>query len=270
MRALVVSYLGDSITRRQAHQEQINWLFDNGISEVWCNYKGYESSDFDSRVSYFPRQTTDSIIQPATARNELLEHWYQTDDDWCIIADNDAILDPRNKGNVIEWLKNNHLKEVDYFSPINPANPGAGAFNSLWQDPTLNDYYQFKPLPCKGSFVFLKNLRKHRGFEQYFDDGQITTSAEDYFFGWDLNAKGIFTGWCYNIVLKELGGSDQGTWMRGGITRQEYEQKWKAIASERYGFRLEDGKLNKSKKLREWLIPKTVTVPKKSDGLFIF
>lgn len=269
MRALIVSYLGDSTIRREAHQEQLDWMFNNGITEIWVNYKGYTDSDFDPRCKYFKRKNLTAPIQPAAARNELLKVWYNTDDDWCIIADNDGILDDRNKGNIIEYLKHNPLRELDFFGPINPATPGAGAFNKLWQDPTLNDYFVFKNMPVKGSFMFLKNLRKHHNFSLLFDEGYATPSAEDYFFGWDLNKLGYNTGWCHNILLKELGQKDQGLWMNNG-NRQQYEREWKQAAAREYGFELNGNTLLKNSVLKSWPHKRTITVPKNTTGLFNF
>ena len=168
MKALIVSYFGSRDkpevreNRKRYHQEQVEWLISQGIKpeDIWVSSKDYDEDDYIKPLTYFDRPKVDCKLPPALGRNDLLKRWYQTDDDWCLVLDNDCVLDQRNKGNILQWLREgNDLDSVDCFVPVNPQAPGKGAFNRLWEDSRIDENWVFQRGELKGTMMFLKNLK---------------------------------------------------------------------------------------------------------------
>lgn len=273
MQVLIPSYFGPRDQpevrkkRKEFHQRQLEWLFEQGFApaDIWISYKDYDDSDFTDGVQYVKRPDEQVLIPPALGRNQLLSEWYKTNNDWCLVLDNDAILDDRNKGNIIEWLRHNELSEVDAFVPVNPGAPGKGAFNRLWEDSNIDDNWVFQRGELKGSFMFLKNLKKHHGHELYFDTGNRCKSAEDYFFGFDMACVNMVPMWCNNIVLKELATSKSVSmlWKQDTDSRQDYQVAWKEAAVGEYAeMEIKNDQLRKSRFYDVYGVPKYLAIPK--------
>lgn len=278
MKALIVSYFGPRSNpevrakRKEYHERQIEWLLSEGFvhSDIWVSCKDYDESEKIEGIRYFERPDIKVAIPPALGRNQLLEEWYKTNDDWCLVLDNDAILDDRNQGNIIQWLRSNELKEVDAFVPVNPGAPGRGAFNRLWEDKDVRDNYVFERGELKGSFMVLKNLKKHHGHELYFDTGDRCRSAEDYFFGFDMVELGMVPMWCNNIVLKELATSTKESmlWKTDDASRQDYQAMWKDAACATYdGMEMKNGQLRRSAFYDKHHVKRKIVVPKDPESV---
>lgn len=278
MKALIVSYFGPRTSpevrekRKEYHFKQLEWLFAQGFnpSDIWISSKDYDQNEFFPGVVYFDRPSTKVAIPPALGRNQLLRAWYETDDDWCLLLDNDSILDDRNQGNIIEWLEHNALSEVDAFVPVNPGAPGRGAFNRLWEDRAVQDNWVFERGELKGSLMFLKNLKKHHNKELYFDEGDRCKSAEDYFFGFDMVELGMVPMWCNNIVLKELATSTKESmlWKTSDTTRQDFQVMWKTAAANLYPqMEFKGGTFYRSAFYDKYRTPKRIDVPKSPEDV---
>lgn len=94
----IISYLPDDEKirkrRKKVNHEQIHqWLDNIGISKIVVFAQNYNQSDFydDSRVEYIV-SNSDVILRPGPARNKLLEVAYSSDDDFFVLADDDALV----------------------------------------------------------------------------------------------------------------------------------------------------------------------------------
>lgn len=225
----IISYLGhtDAVrsVRLPIHNDQLKWFKKQGFkpSEVIVASQYYRDTDYNPDLAtYWDCTFPEAKLKPGAARNFLLNQFYKSDADWFILADNDSVLDDRNKGDIIEWLRENDQDRVPCFVPVAPNVPGQGAWKDYFKnnDKELNENWIFERGKTKTSFMFLRNLKKHYGIEQYFDDGVRFVSGEDWAFGFDLIKKGLPAMWCRNIILKEMGGMKaSGTWKAEGDSR---------------------------------------------------
>lgn len=215
--------------RRKIHNFQLRWFRNQGFTkdEIIVASQYYNDDEYKRNyATYWDCQFPNSKLKPGSARNFLLKEFYNSDADWFILADNDSVLDfrddTRHKGNIMQWLKDNDQNEVPCFVPVAPNVPGQGAWKDFFKERAedLDKNWIFERGKTKTSFMFLKNFKKHYGFEQYFDEGERFTSGEDWAFGIDLIMKGYRAMWCRNIILREMGGMKHaGTWKSAGDTR---------------------------------------------------
>ena len=224
----IISYFGHTpevrIKRRKIHSFQLRWFKRMGFTkdEVLVASQHYQSDEYwPNYATYLDCEFPNATLKPGAARNFLLQQFYNSDADWIILADNDSVLDSRNKGDIIQWLRDNDQDDVPCFVPVAPNVPGQGAWKDYFVDRSadLDSNWIFERGKTKTSFMFLKNLKKHYGFEQYFDEGQHFQSGEDWAFGIDLQIAGHRAMWCRNIILREIGGQKtSGTWKPAGST----------------------------------------------------
>lgn len=143
-------------------------------------------------------------------RIECLRALYDSEHDWGIMLDDDAVLynEPHhNSGSAIfaEMAANGitAYDGVDVFSPINPQKVG---FNPIWKkDPNLfRDNHVFKRnLDLKGSMFVVRNFVKE-GRSPVYPPASFTLHGEDTLFAIEAVANGCTVMQCQNIVLKEF------------------------------------------------------------------
>ena len=163
--------------RSDNHSAQIDWWlnYDDKI-EIRILAMDFDEGEFwdNGRVRYI--DILDDPTPPASARNKLLNHFYDSGDEWAIFADSDAILNkhhnfPHTHINICDILRNNpgKFEDITLFAPHNDQRPGDGAFYDKFQgvDPDYknvdwnNDYvFDRKLTHMKGTLFFLKNLAK--------------------------------------------------------------------------------------------------------------
>lgn len=228
----IISYMGHSKEtqekRLEVHNQQLDWFKQQKFTkkDLWIVSQKYQKDWYRKKdATYYDAWFEEAKLKPGAARNYLLRMFYDSDADWIILADNDSILDERNKGDIIDWLRNNDQDQVHCFVPVAPNVPGQGAWKEYFEQKTaLEDYWVFERGKTKTSFMFLKNLKKHYGFELFFDEGERFLSGEDWAFGIELIQAGFRAMWCRNIVLKEMGGmKHSGTWKPEGDSKGHAE-----------------------------------------------
>ena len=74
--------------RRRMHQTQIEWCHKHSLHPVVFAQE-YEDGDYLDGVTYIRNEG--AVLHPGPARNVLLKHFYQTDDDYAVFADNDIV-----------------------------------------------------------------------------------------------------------------------------------------------------------------------------------
>lgn len=207
--AYIISFADNDPEKRKArfevHNTQLNeWLehTDINIHVVAMNYQPGDHHS-DPRVIYHdtaPRKCS-------AARHEAFRLFYESDYDWGVIMDNDAMLYSAPQHNssykIIEEMRD-HLedyKELGIFFPINPAK---SPFTALLADEDHQKRHVFKRnMDLKGSLMFVKNFAK-LGLSCPYPDPEFDW-CEDGKLALDTVDMGYTVMVCENLVLKEMG-----------------------------------------------------------------
>lgn len=245
-RMYIISWFGNSEIREKRknyHTRQIDWAVENGL-EVYVFAQGYGESDYDPRVVYLPNDSA-QILLPADARNHCLRHFYNSDANFAVVADNDSNLhsgpqhcDSKDFVSLFNRLPLSDLTEVDFFFPLNPGKKG---FNSTYNEHPEKFKQNFvftRNTDSKGSFAVLKNLKKFYNTEIFYDevsykssDGKIITH-EDVDFGVQMLVAGFSCYELTNTVLLEFASNNNSTW---SVERSEETSFGKQILRKKFG-----------------------------------
>ena len=228
MKMYIISWFGEGEIReyrKERHNKQVAWAIEKGLQPVVCAME-YEKEDYLDAVQYH-------IIErnpPAFARNILLQDFYQSDDDYCIIADNDAVFREISEFDFLSKFNERYVglieQKVGLFTPLNPIRL---PFNKVYNE--RKTYYDSnlvfeKNTHTKGSLYFCLNFKKHTGKELYFDskfeqfNGDQIIPYEDVEFGFACMAKGWNTCYSRNIVLVEYSPT-KSTWAKDNGDRSD-------------------------------------------------
>jgi len=240
----IIAYHGaDPETRQKRsdnHNKQIEWWldYDKEIEIRILAMDFIESEYWDNpRVKYIDRLV--SPTPPASARNILLNHFYDTNEQWAVFADSDAILNlhpnfPHTHNNICATLRDNpdSFGDVDLFCPHNDQRPGDGSFyskfcpegehklvdregNSLVRDKDYkgvdwdNDLvFDRKLTHMKGTLFFVKNNPERLLMDEYFNVHPEGTKSilggedDEYMVRFVMSNKGTYM--LRNVMLKEM------------------------------------------------------------------
>ena len=217
----IISYLGTSNVekRLQIHDRQLDWAHSQNLSPI-VYAQHYTDDQYRNNVTYI--KNNGMLHRQTEARNILLEHFYKSDDDFAVFADNDCYLYQGSKygynDTFIKTFTNiplSNLEHIDLFTAINPKNqPFTKDFAENAK--LYEDYWRFTPNYIASGLFVLKNLKKHYDMELYFDNNFIRPdrsiiACEDQDFPIQLIHKNLGTYTCNNIVMKEEG-SNTSTW----------------------------------------------------------
>ena len=168
------------------HNKQVEWWLDYDKElEIRILAMDFDEVEYwnDPRVVYIDR--LDNPIPPASARNVLFNYFYDTNEEWGIFADSDAILNmhpnfDHTHINIVDALRSNPGKfsDVTLFSPHNDQRPGDGAFydkfngvDKDYKDVDWNAEFVFdrKLTHMKGTMFFLRNNPERLMMDEYFN-----------------------------------------------------------------------------------------------------
>ena len=290
----VIAYHGSDpdtrFKRQRNHDDQIAWWLDYD-SEIEFRILAMDFLDSEywdnPRVTYIDR--LDTPIPPASARNILLNHFYDTDEEWAIFADSDAILNlhPKFKHthrNICEDLRNHTdaFSDVDLFCPHNDQRPGDGAFYDKYNnvDPAYKNVdwnnelvFDRKLTHMKGTLFFVKNNQERILMDEYFN--VHPTGSKPFLGGEDdefmvrfvMENKGTYM--LRNIMLKELTGGS--TWS-DTTSRKDDEKMRDDYIAEKYNLPTERGKWTQFIKKERTGYPKQLVInpSKNTNSLFDF
>ena len=200
-RAYVISYISDKwddntkLKRERAHSRQVAWLKSKGFDVyIFAQYQGKHEG-----VTYLPYDGKRYL--PGDARNQCLKHFYQTDDDYCFLLDDDIILfeDKVCSGNIVDILQGaDHLLDykIGIMMPILPAYDPYSEFLEKYGD-TIKSNFVLKNRPHMSSqFMIVKNFKKFYNQEIFFKenwceaDGSVKF-GEDAIFSLDITKLGM-------------------------------------------------------------------------------
>ena len=288
----IIAYHGTDPETRQIrsdnHNKQIEfWLdYDSEIVIRILAQDFVETEYWDNpRVEYIDR--LDSPIPPASARNVLLNHFYDGDETWAIFADSDAILNlhpnfTHTHINICDILRKfpDNFKDVDLFWPHWDGRPGDGAFYDKFNcvDPAYKDIHWDTELcfdrkfgSMKGTMFFLKNNDKRIMMDESFNGtGQIIPGEDDEFaVAMAMNHYNTYI--LRNIMLKEFTAGS--THAGEQSTRKAQMLKGDDIIKAKYNLPDERAKWYKTVKQNGFGMQRRVTVPLNKDveeSLFSF
>lgn len=232
MKAYIVSYLGADPSliakRLSIHNRQIEW-FKSLDLQIKVFDQNYEDSFRSPGVEYFGY--SGAVLKQWKVRNIFLKEFYNSDEDYCIIADNDSILYDHFDGKefIRAFIQNGKEFSNYGIDAIVPIDAAKSPFNKYVSDrkDAYDSNYVFNPvLFFRTAFFILRNIKKHRKKEIYFRDfseNENLGRADDFFFSHDLNKNGCRCFKTYNIILKDMVGE------RYSILSQDNEERTRLI-----------------------------------------
>lgn len=221
----IIAYHGSDPETRQKrsdnHNKQIEWWldYDNNI-EIRILAQDFTEDEYwnNPRVKYIDR--LDNPTPPASARNILLNHFYDTDEQWAVFADSDAILNlhpnfVHTHINICDILRSfpENFSDVDLFWPHWDGRPGDGAFYDKFNnvDPAYKSIdwdnelcFDRKFGSMKGTMFFLRNNEKRMMMDESFNGTGQLIPGEDDEFAVSMAMNNYKTYILRNIMLKEF------------------------------------------------------------------
>jgi len=218
----IISYLGNEQqqTKRLAiHNRQLDWALSQGLTPVVFAQQ-YQPEWFRDGVEYIKHDGP--LLRQIEARNILLDHFYMSDQDFGMFADNDCYLYSGAKygynDTFVDTFRNiplENLQAIDLFVAINPKNQPFTKSFETYKD-LYKTHWRFTPAFVASGLFVMRNIKKHYNDTVYFDPAMINPdrsiiACEDQDFPIQLIMKGYGTFVCNNIVMKEEGATTS-TW----------------------------------------------------------
>ena len=216
----IISWFGDGPLvekRKKMHRNQLTWCFENDLQPV-VFAQNYKDEDYIEGVTYIKH--TGQVLRFGEAREPLLKHFYDSDDDFAIFADNDTYLYRGEKYGsndvfvkMMREIDVKQFEQVDCFYPINPA---FIPFTKDLESNKVTDQYSWRMKPgyIPAGFFVLKNIKKHHNKEIYYDPAFVLPDrsilpAEDQEFPINLIHNNMTCFACPNLIKKDEGASQQ-------------------------------------------------------------
>lgn len=214
--AYIISYRApDNDQLRAARSEitkkQLKWWLEKTTIQINVIAMNYNTEDYledypKDRIKYHDF----GPMKTGPARTEAIKLFYESDNDFAIMLDDDSILYDKPQHNLGPLLfeemdaQLDKYKDVDVFFPINPQVSG---FTPIYnKDPKkYADNHVFRRnLSLKGSLFVVRNFRKYNKTVIWPDLN--FTWQDDHKFAMDCAVAGHSVSICYNIVLNEMSG----------------------------------------------------------------
>jgi len=273
--AYIISYFGTgdlAQQRRKFHDQQLTAIQAQGLHPVVLSME-YQPEDRRPGVTYIDH----ARVPPGAARNQLLEHFYASDQDWAVFCDNDSFIQQGGKYeplgvSIVEWIRSHDLDELPLhaFFPIDGA---ASPYTAVLTESQERQEWIFRRgSTLRGCCFFLKNLRQHHGASPRFSgafhrpDGSFVM-GEDIGFGLGLMRDGFTVMQAASVVLAEKG-RESSTWAESGDFRTQMQPEMKAILSQEYGIGLKAGRLDYSGFYSRHQVPREVRVSRDRSDMF--
>jgi hypothetical protein len=271
--AYIISYLPDDSLRDkrlEIQNKQLDYWLDKGLDVVVYgqNYKGNEIRE---GVDYIINNGTPD--RPGPARNVLLSVFYQTQDDFCLVMDNDITLYEGQKycasDDLVSILKETPIENfqgVDAFEPLNPTQtPFSAFFADNRRELSENLYFKRRP-NISGQSLFMRNTKKFYDKEYYYDDwydektGKIIM-GEDVDFGIQLTKDGRGVYSLMNAVRKDMGWTVS-SWCKNPEARKQSFETLKKILPT-LGIESKNGRQDWAGFANKYNIPRKILASKK-------
>ena len=273
--AYIISYFGTgerAALRRKFHDQQLAMIQAQGLQPVVLSMD-YQPGDRRPGVTYIDH----ALVPPGEARNQLLEHFYESDQDWAVFCDNDSFVQAGGKYeplgiSIVDWMRQNPLEELPLhaFFPIDGA---ASPYTQVLNESRDTQTWIFRRgSTLRGCCFFLKNLRRHHGASPRFSsrfhrpDGTFVM-GEDIGFGLGLMRDGFTVMQAASVVLAEKG-REASTWATSGDFRTQMQPEMKAILHEEYGIGMNGERLDYSGFYSRHQVPREIRVSRDRTDTF--
>lgn len=222
-RCYIITYKSDKWSDKEwakrytNHKTQVEYFLRKGLN-VYIFAQNYSEDLKVSGVTYLEWDGVRRL--PGDARNVCLKHFYNSDQDFTLLMDDDVVLletvykQPHlDSINFINEFRNYSivdLKNIDVFSTLQPKFDPYGVIFSKNKN-LMMDYWVFKRRPqLTGQFVFIKNISKHKNKEVFYPENWASSDGgvrygEDQAFTIDCQLNGLNCFQLENIVFKDMG-----------------------------------------------------------------
>ena len=240
----IIAYHGSDPETRQKrsdnHNKQIEWWLDyDSEIEIRILAQDFVEDEYwdNPRVKYIDRLANPT--PPAAARNILLNHFYDTNEQWAVFADSDAILNlhpnfPHTHINICATLRDNpdSFGDIDLFCPHNDQRPGDGAFYSKFcpedndkmvdreGNPLVRDK-EYKGVDWDNDLVFDRKLTHMKGTLFFVKNNSERLLMDEYFNVHPEGTKSILGGEDDEFMVRFVM-SNKGTYMLRNIMLKEF------------------------------------------------
>ena len=220
----IISWLGNNeemVTQRMKyHDNQLKWCFENNIQPV-VFAQNYKDEYYRENVIYIKHYG--DVLKPGQARNVLLNHFYNSEEDFAVVADNDVYLYKGEKyganDTFVQTMKDTDVSKFEHVDCFYPLNPAFVPFTKDLAKHKHSDSYSWRMKPgyIAACFFALKNLKKHHNKEIYYDDAFVLPDgsmlpAEDQDFPINMIHNNMSCFLCPNIIKKDEGHNSISTW----------------------------------------------------------
>ena len=145
---------------------------------------------------------------PSYGRNNILEDFYNSNDEWTCICDDDITLSPDR--NEVEYFMNNVDKILNklpsYVSVFWGLNGCVVPYLKIQENPICHQHWVFRRDWNGGKMIFVRNMGK-----RYYQRTDLTYD-EDAEYIYQQMKDGLWTGRCDNIILRERGNTQLFGW----------------------------------------------------------
>jgi len=230
----IISWFGnESIIdkRLKFHDNQLSWALQNDLKPIVLS-QNYKKEYYRDNVTYIDH--VGQVLRFGEARDILLKHFYDSDEDFAIFADNDHYLYQGKKyghnDKFVEIMRNIPIDNFSHVDCFYPLHPGRVPFTKdLQKNKQIDiDNLRMKPGYIACGFFVLKNLKKHHNKEIYFDSNFVLPDrsilpCEDQEFPINLIHNDLTCFLCPSLIKRDEGHNSISTW--SPTDRKKWEQR---------------------------------------------
>lgn len=266
MNIYIISWFGGTKPEKREinHHRQLEWVKENNLTPFVVCQEYTEEQKVDG-VTYLGNNQR---MTPGEARNIAKEHFYSTNEDFAIFADDDSWVSNINPDQNWFDLFSKDLSQIDCFLPPSHLVPYVLQYNNLGQV-GIDNFYFSRIARLKGSFYVMRNFKKHYGQELYHDKPDLLP-GEDVHFGFSLIKKGYSMYTLFNIKLVER--YSESTWTTKEGRKEKDDTNMRLITKE-FNIRTKETEkglrvINFNELWKDNPAPKKVLVPIAEDPWF--
>lgn len=265
LRIGIISYLPNDEKVRQdrikAHHKQLALMYKLNCP-IYILSQSYQDSDFvENDVIHYIKH--EKGIGPANARNELLRQFYNSEDDWMLLCDDDRYFyDYYDIFTFFNEIINNSKKFID-LDYIRTHSANKLPFKKLIYENPLNlTNYVFEDTQTIGDtgIALVRNFKKYYSKELYYNDLKAENGEgyEDKDFCCILKLNGIKTHILTTFISSSYNYTESSTIFKSYDYRMSVHSSNNELVVERYKNTdlFVNGKLNKKYKDNPILVPR--------------
>lgn len=241
----IISYLPDEpgvrSKRLEAHKKQINILKSYNIP-IYVVAQNYKEEEYDNSINYVYKGAP---LGPSGARNYLLKQFYNTNNDFMWLLDDDIY--PYDYYDLDMFIKDIHFNpdkfmSVDFIRPILAFQ--VPFKKTVYEEPKNTNYYVFKDQNTIGTTCccIIKNLKKHYNKQLYYDTMNVECGEgyEDKDFCFKLKQNGIKTHKLQTFICGSYNYTDNSTLFKSYEDRMKVHESNNSHILDKYKDMIDD------------------------------